>query len=43
MTNNECFNCMYAIDGVCRLAITDAPKESECPHKDGTQATLSVC
>lgn len=43
MTNKECLNCMYAIDGVCRLENTDAIKLPECPYKEGSFSTLSVC
>lgn len=43
MTNNQCFNCMYAIDGVCRLENTNALKQPECPHKEGSFSTFSVC
>lgn len=43
MTNKECANCMFAIEGVCRLNNTNGIKQPECPYKDGSIATLSVC
>ncbi len=42
MTNNECLNCMYSIDGVCRLEI-NALKLQECPYKEGSCSTISIC
>ena len=43
MTNNECLNCMYSIDGVCRLENTNALEQAECPNKEGSLSTFSIC
>ncbi|NLO98526.1 MAG: hypothetical protein GX091_10765 [Peptococcaceae bacterium] len=42
-TVRECaHNCIYAIDGVCRLEYMHGPKQPECPYKEGNQAVTSV-
>ena len=44
MTNKECVrNCMFAVDGVCRLKDTHAVKQPECPYREGSLTAFSVC
>jgi len=43
MTNKECINCMYAVDGACRLENTNGLKQPECPYKEGSLSAFSVC
>lgn len=42
MTNKECQNCIFAVDGVCRLEHTHGLKQPECPYKEETASSLSV-
>jgi len=43
MRNKECIrNCLYAVDGVCRLEHTHGLKQPECPFREGSQAVISV-
>ncbi|NLM20277.1 MAG: hypothetical protein GX207_00815 [Peptococcaceae bacterium] len=42
-TVRECMhNCIFAIDGACRLEYTSGLKQPECPYKEGNQAVTTV-
>ncbi len=43
MNNQECIrNCVFSVDGVCRLENTHGLKQPQCPFREGSQAAISV-
>jgi len=43
MIKKECIsNCIFAVDGVCRLEHTHGIKQPECPYREGEQASVST-
>lgn len=43
MNNKECTrNCIFALEGVCRLENTHGLKQPQCPFREGSQAAISV-
>ncbi|WP_199698291.1 MULTISPECIES: cleavage protein [unclassified Dehalobacter] len=43
MRTKECAKeCIYAVDGVCRLENNHGLKAPECPNRDGSLAAVSI-
>ncbi|MGI6449379.1 MAG: cleavage protein [Desulfitobacteriia bacterium] len=43
MTNKECtWDCIYSVNGVCRLENTHGRKNPQCPFKEGNQTAASL-
>jgi len=43
MTHQDCLrNCIFSVNGVCRLKHTQGLKEPQCPYREGSQAVMSV-
>lgn len=42
MTDKQCKNCIYSVDGYCRLENTHGLRNSNCPYKEGNGAVFSV-
>lgn len=40
MTNQECANCGFFIEGSCRLKYVLGCKQPQCPYKEGNAAML---